>query len=179
MSLFNRSLQTFPTTARFDCYCFAPALLSSQRVIDNNMRRGLNDHNVHCIRDQCGVTYKRRLELCALDHAAGRPLTTHSITPPLREALPPAVASRLHTCCASCSQFGDRPAYYRCACVLDLSPRTLLQGCKRLSGVSFSQLPCLHGEPFSQRCLCTLYRWSYRLGPAYRPSNRSRFLFPD
>jgi hypothetical protein len=84
---------------------------------------GPSGHHVHSSRDQCGVTYKHRLKLYAMGHAAGRPLSNRpSHRPCAKSYRAVLVASRLHTCCASCSQFGDRPAYYLCACWTDLSP---------------------------------------------------------
>jgi hypothetical protein len=147
--------------------------LSSHHSASLTTTKGLqDDHNVHS-RDQCGVTYKRRLKLCALGHAAGRPLADHPS----------------HRPCVKRCRLGAwwLPGSTRAVHLvrsLAIVPHTigaragpvngtLLQGCKRLSGVAIPPTTLFDGEPFSQRCLCILrrwVRWLYRLGPAYRTS---------
>lgn len=100
---------SWPWTERF----FAPALLTSRPQTTTTTSSSKETIIIHNSRDQCGVTCKRRAGSCG-----GRALANHYHTALAHKKLPPAGCRfpAPHTCCASCSHFGDRPAYYRCAC---------------------------------------------------------------
>ena len=119
---------------------FAPALLSSHPSLTTTS--GPDDHHGHSSRDQCGVTCKRRLKLCALDHAASRPLAIHHHT-----ALAQIAAACLwlpgSTRARTLFAVGDRPACTIINARAEPVIGSLPQGCKTSMCYLVFYVPCL------------------------------------
>lgn len=132
----DRSLQSFVELI----VVFAPALLSSHPSLTTTS--DTDGHHGHSSRHQCCVTCKRRLELCALDHAAGRPLAIHHHT-----ALAQSVAACLWLpgstrAGAPCSQLAIIPPTLLLRARAEPVIGTLPRGCKTSICYLMLRKPC-------------------------------------